>query len=344
MGSVKDLVVITDTSKEQPGVGRFNFSDRYSVFDWGEMPDLIQNKGTALCMISAYFFGELRKKGIQNHYLGLFDENGEVVSFDDLSKPSSSMAVNLYRVFKPVEAGGKYNYSEYNSTVSNFLIPLEVIYRNSLPAGSSVFKRLNDGDIKPEDLGLSGVPVPGIKLDTPILDVSTKLEVTDRYISWGEAEQISGLLPEKIVKLKEITRTVNNIIKDSIERIGLVNEDGKIEFALNENDEIVVIDVFGTPDECRFTYNGIHVSKELVRNFYRDTKWHKETEAAKKTDRLLWKSIVKADPPPLPARLSMLFSFMYQAVCNELTERKWFHVPSLSDTMQEIKKELDFAK
>jgi len=344
MGSVKDLSVITKPSNELPGVGRFDFSDRYSVFDWGEMPDLIHNKGTALCLISAYFFEELQKKGLPNHYRGLFDENGKVVPLKELSKPSHSMAVNLYRVFNPVEAGGRYNYSDYNGTICNYLIPLEVIYRNSLPEGSSVFKRLKDGDIKPEDLGFSGIPEAGSKLDSPIIDVSTKLEVTDRYIRWDEAQKISGLLPTEIMKLKEVTLVINNLINETIGKIGLVNEDGKIEFALSEKKEIVVIDVFGTPDECRFTYDGLHVSKELARNFYRGTRWYKETEYAKKTDRQHWKSLVHAVPPPLPVRLSMLFSFMYQAVCNELIEKKWFQVPSLSEVMMEIKKELDFTK
>jgi phosphoribosylaminoimidazole-succinocarboxamide synthase len=344
VGSVKDLEVITRPSDERPGVGRFNFSDRYSVFDWGEMPDLIQKKGMALCIISAYFFEELNKRGVPNHYRGLFDESGSVVSLQELSKPSHSMAVNLYRVFNPPEAGGRYNYSDYNGTICNYLIPLEVIYRNSLPEGSSVFKRLKDGDIKPEDLGLSGIPEPGLKLDSPIIDVSTKLEVTDRYIRWDEAQKISGLLPDEIKRLKETTLTIDNLINEIVGRIGLVNEDGKIEFALNEKKEIVVIDVLGTPDECRFTYNGLHVSKELARNFYRGTRWHRETEYAKKTDRQSWKSLVQSVPPHLPERLSMLFSFMYQAVCNDLTEKKWFEVPSLSEVMKEIEKELDFVK
>jgi phosphoribosylaminoimidazole-succinocarboxamide synthase len=203
---------------------------------------------------------------------------------------------------------------------------------------------LNDGDIKSEDLGLRGIPEPGAKLDSPLLDVSTKLEITDRYINWNEAQKISGLLPAEIKKMKETTLAINSLINETVERIGLVNEDGKIEFALNEKKEIVVIDVFGTPDECRFTYNGLHVSKELARNFYRDTKWHKETEQAKKTDRQSWKSMVNAEPPNLPVQLSMLFSFMYQAVCNELTEKKWFEVPSLSEVMKEIEKELNFVK
>ncbi len=41
-GSVKDLV------KDQDGQLYFSFSDRYSIFDWGEMPDGIENKKMVL--------------------------------------------------------------------------------------------------------------------------------------------------------------------------------------------------------------------------------------------------------------------------------------------------------
>ena len=44
MGSVKDLQVIKQATRDVMGVGRFHFSDRYSVFDWGEMPDHIEGK------------------------------------------------------------------------------------------------------------------------------------------------------------------------------------------------------------------------------------------------------------------------------------------------------------
>ncbi|MFZ8802535.1 MAG: phosphoribosylaminoimidazolesuccinocarboxamide synthase, partial [Candidatus Calescibacterium sp.] len=45
MGSVKDLVIIENPQGEKSGVGKFIFSDRFSVFDWGSMPDTIPNKG-----------------------------------------------------------------------------------------------------------------------------------------------------------------------------------------------------------------------------------------------------------------------------------------------------------
>ena len=34
----------------------------------------------------------------------------------------------------------------------------------------------------------------------------------------------------------------------------------------------MVVDVVGTLDECRFTYDGVHVSKEIARQFYKKTR------------------------------------------------------------------------
>jgi phosphoribosylaminoimidazole-succinocarboxamide synthase len=35
MGSVKDLTVLKKPEGNEAGLGRFVYSDRYSVFDWG---------------------------------------------------------------------------------------------------------------------------------------------------------------------------------------------------------------------------------------------------------------------------------------------------------------------
>ncbi|TET64899.1 phosphoribosylaminoimidazolesuccinocarboxamide synthase, partial [Candidatus Bathyarchaeota archaeon] len=142
MGSVKDLEVVKNPMKDEMGIARFRFSDRYSVFDWGEMPDLIEEKGAALCTMSAYCFERLEKKRIKTHYRG-FVENGRLVTTDRLKRPCNVMEIGFVNVFHPTpyrEAGKlKYNYSVFTPDLTNFLIPLEIMYRNSLPEGSSVF-------------------------------------------------------------------------------------------------------------------------------------------------------------------------------------------------------------
>ncbi|GBE01817.1 phosphoribosylaminoimidazole-succinocarboxamide synthase [bacterium BMS3Bbin06] len=331
VGSVKDLEVIKSPSDNDTGIGRFHFSDRYSVFDWGEMPDHIQNKGAAISVLSAYFFERLEDMGIKTHYLGLV-ENGKRKRLSGLSAPSRIMEITLLRVLKPVEKDGIYDYGCYRDAAGNFLIPLEIIYRNSLPVGSSVFKRLEKGELTPGDLGLAEMPSPGERLREPAIDVSTKLEITDRYISWDEAGEMANLSEVEIEGIREITSKVNKLITDEFDRIGLVNEDGKIELGFSPERSLMVVDVLGTLDECRFTFEGIPVSKEIARIYYRGSSWHEEVERAKRTDRMRWKELVKAGPEPLPGRLRDLISKVYASCTNEITGRDWF--PGVPDTRE----------
>ncbi len=335
MGSVKDLTIIKEAKGNSAGIGRFIFSDRYSVFDWGEMPNHISNKGKALCIIGAYFFEKLEKMGIKTHYRGIVEDN-KLKRLMETKKPANIMEVKLLRVIEPQIKDNTYDYSIYQNEKSNFLIPLEIIYRNYLPEGSSIFKRLKKGDITLEDLGFDKVPSPDEKLKKTILDVSTKLESTDRYIKWEEAQNILNLSDKMIEKIKKITLLVNDLITRETEKLSLINEDGKLEFGLDENRNLILVDVLGTPDECRFKFNNIPVSKEVARIFYRKTDWFKEVEEAKKKDSVGWKKIVKSSPPPLPQRLNELISMLYQAFCNEITERKWFETPSLKEILNEI--------
>ena len=82
MGSVKDLLVTEAAYEDRPGVGTFVFSDRYSVFDWGEMPDHIPGKGKALAVMAAFNFEELERRGIRTHYQGLLLPDGKLASVE----------------------------------------------------------------------------------------------------------------------------------------------------------------------------------------------------------------------------------------------------------------------
>ncbi|MCS7138671.1 MAG: phosphoribosylaminoimidazolesuccinocarboxamide synthase [Crenarchaeota archaeon] len=341
MGSVKDLEIIKKPTSDHMGIGRFHFSDRYSVFDWGEMPDHIEEKGAALCLMGAYCFEELERRGIKTHYRGLVNDNGKVVYFKELESPTNIMEINLVNVYRPntyLEGGKlKYDYSIYTPELKNFLIPLEIIYRNGLPEGSSVFKRLEQGLITLEDLELDHMPKPGEKLDKPIFDVSTKLEEGDRYVTWKEAQKIAGLTDAEVEAIKKTLSKVNETITEIAQKSDLVNEDGKIELAFDPERRLMVVDVVGTLDECRFTYQGIHVSKEIARIYYRRTEWYKDVEEAKRVavEKGIkdWKSLCKTNPPKLDPELKTIISEMYMAAANALTSRKMFDVPSLAEVV-----------
>jgi len=342
MGSVKDLEVIKKPTKDAMGVGRFHFSDRYSVFDWGEMPDFIDGKGEALCMMGAYCFERLEERGVRTHYRGLVDKSGKVVRFDELEQPSNVMEISLVNAYRPkayVQDGKlKYDYGVYTPKLRNFLIPLEIIYRNGLPEGSSVFKRLEQGLITVEDLGLDHYPKAGEKLRKPIFDVSTKLEEGDRYVSWAEAQRVAGLTEREVDEVKALLLKVDRTITEIASKAGLVNEDGKIELAFDPLRRLMVVDVVGTLDECRFTYDGLHVSKEIARQYYRKTEWYMDVEEAKKKAKEEgvndWKRLVRTKPSKLDPKLKTTISQTYSATANELTERKMFDAPRLAVVIQ----------
>jgi len=346
MGSVKDLEVIKKPTKDAMGIGRFHFSDRYSVFDWGEMPDLIDGKGVALCMMGAYCFERLEEKSIRTHYRGLADKSGKVVGFDELEQPSNVMEINLVNVYRPkayVQDGKiEYDYGVYTPKLRNFLIPLEIIYRNGLPEGSSVFKRLEQGLVTIEELGLDHYPKAGEKFEKPIFDVSTKLEEGDRYVRWIEAQRIAGLTDREVNEVKSLLLKVDEMITELAARAGLVNEDGKIELAFDPFRRLMVVDVVGTLDECRFTYEGLHVSKEIARQYYRKTGWDRDLEEAKKKAEKEgiedWKKLVKTKPPKLDPTLKTRISQMYLATANDLTKKKMFDVRKLVDIVKEYEK------
>ena len=348
MGSVKDLEVEQKPTRGAMGVGRFHFSDRYSVFDWGEMPDHIEGKGEALCLMGAYCFEQLEARGVKTHYKGLVDKDGKVVTFNQLNQPSSTMEVCLVNVYKPETSitRGKleYDYSVYTPKLKNCLIPLEIIYRNGLPEGSSVFRRLEQGTATLKDLGLDHYPKPGERLATPLFDVSTKLEQTDRYLSWAEAQKIAGLTDQEVAEVKAVLAKVNSTITEIAAKARLENEDGKIELAFDNERKLMVVDVVGTLDECRFTYEGFHVSKEIARQFYKKTTWYADVEEAKKTAEAKgvtdWRTLCKSQPPKLDPKLKTIISEMYMAAANELTGRKLFNVPALAEVINKYKKQM----
>ncbi|BER93426.1 MAG: phosphoribosylaminoimidazole-succinocarboxamide synthase [Candidatus Atribacteria bacterium] len=340
MGSVKDLIVLASPIEDRPGRGKFIFSDRYSVFDWGEMPDHIPGKGEALCLIGAYFFEKLEEQGMATHYLGL-EENGSLKRLSELEKPSRVMQVRLFKVIQPPLLGNDYDYSVYQNTTGNFLIPFEFIYRNFLPQSSSFRKRVEKGEINLADFGLSRLPNPQEPLEPPLIDVSTKLEEQDRYLSWDEVLGYQIINQEEQARIKDLVLKIDQLISREIEPLGLRNEDGKVELAFDARRNLVVVDVVGTPDECRYTYQGLQMSKEIARHFYRQTEWYREIQEAKQKNKLGWKALAKSKPPHLPEELLQLVSWVYQRIANDLTGRAWFEkVPPLPEIASRLKQYL----
>ncbi|MEK6938643.1 MAG: phosphoribosylaminoimidazolesuccinocarboxamide synthase, partial [Nanoarchaeota archaeon] len=208
----------------------------------------------------------------------------------------------------------------------------------SLPKGSSIFKRLKEGMLNYQDLGLDHPPKPGEVLPKPLIEVTTKLESTDRHLSWEEAREITGMVPLEEYALHQHTLTAARVITDFAQRAGLNNEDGKVEYARDSRGKLMLVDVFGTPDECRFTMQGMPVSKEIARQFYQGSAWQDAVIAAKLEAKQKgtsdWKNLCPLTPGPLPFKLLDIISQMYMSTANAFLGRKAFDSSPLEKVVE----------
>jgi phosphoribosylaminoimidazole-succinocarboxamide synthase len=333
MTSVKQFRIEKSPTADELGRGRFVFTDDYSIFDWGRMPDTIPKKGRSLCTMGADNFEALEAEGIATHYRGVTGDE-TAVALDELATPPREMAIDLARVPDlPVE-GGSYDYDAFHAaTGDNYLIPLEIVFRNAVPRGSSLRSRRDPGEV---GLDSSAWPDEPVDLPEPVVEFSTKFEEQDRYLDHEEADRIASRVA--IEDLTEIAREVNRVVTTRAEAAELTHEDGKIE-CLYTDGEIRVADVVGTFDENRFSADGQQVSKEVLRQYHKHTQpeWveavNEAKEAADTQERTDWRALCERDPEPLPETVIDTASDLYAAGANAYVGRKLFDAPAFDEAV-----------
>ena len=346
-GSVKNILGTQDAPELI-----FAYSDRYSVFDWGEMPDHIPHKGSCLAAMAFMFFDalgnpeqwndwshptiensktfqELRKNGLEHHMSrGIVDEQQKTVP---LNKPTPLLHVHKVDVLRPTHDGNDYQYDAYKARPSNALVPLEVIFRFGVPNGSSLMKRINNSEYLAE-LGLIEKPKFGDTFSKPIIEFSTKLESTDTYIPFAKAKKIAGLTNQEAMDLKELVYILSLRLRDLFTTSDLFLWDGKFEFAFSKerdehgNRKFVLVDSIG-PDELRLTYDGVQLSKECLRTPYRGSAWHsgldKAKSIAKERGERDWKRICTEElglsPQPLAPQFIEQMAQLYKSLSNAMS-------------------------
>ena len=171
----------------------FEFSDRYSIYDWGEMPDSIQGKGRALAQITSKLFDLLSHREqwkdvkVSEHLNALFShfcERGILHHFLE----SHENKIFVKRIYVPKVSFGDYGF--YQEKPCQTLVPLEVIFRLRLTKNSSIYSRLENKDYISQ-LGLKKLDQTNFE-DDPIIEFSTKMEARDRYLSYEEAKEIAS--------------------------------------------------------------------------------------------------------------------------------------------------------
>lgn len=342
-GSVKN---VRGTAGTSPYV--FEFSDRYSIFDWGQMPDQLDGKGAALAWMADFFFrylgdaknwqswqapdklahlpqlNALRTDGAAHHAIGLLDGK------------SRCLAVEPVEVLRPdsKNAMGKlvWDYSAYAAKPENTLVPLEVIFRFGVPEGSSLLQRTGDAAYC-KDIGLDAAPKAGDVFALPVIEFSTKLETSDRYLPYAEAREIAGLDAAEFDTLRRLTQLYALRLRDVFAGIGVQLWDGKLEFAFDLKGadglrEFKLVDSIG-PDELRLTLDGVHLSKEALRSVYRGGHWYAQIDIAKKLAASRgdkdWKRIctdeLGAHPAPLNADVKKQAEMIYGGIARALSAR-----------------------
>lgn len=394
----------------------FEFSDDYSIFDWGKMPDTIKNKGKALTFMGAFFFDLLGDKnfwlqlrssphlcrfpsewldkrwnhdvysgpdglavrGVPHHFKRLVDKSSTTVppiSFAFGEQNQLFMEVLKAHVPAPkkrnIQGHEIYFYPQGTAHGARHdglqLVPLEIVFRFGMPQGSSLLSRIEKDPGYAKELGLAGKPEEGDWFNVPVLEFFTKLEPSDRLMSWGEASLMSGLTGDGFERLVELTLDVSLALYAFFAERGIELWDGKLEFVAAPGvhhsilshlphlaasgdrkppEAILLADSIG-PDELRLIYKGKHLSKELVRQIYKDSSWakalSKAKELAKDNPGKGFKEICKEDlheqPQVIPPNLKVLVDQLYGVLANHLSDNHVFEDhPSLVQFIDNLEK------
>jgi len=295
-GSVKEIYQVPGENEVE-----FHFTDGISVFD-KPIPSQIPHKGESLCRTSAHWFEVAEEMGIKTHFIRQVSPTGMRVKQVDIIR----------------------DYSQINSETTRYLVPCEFITRYYV--AGSLFDRITNGDIAPPEMGYEepSTVAYGDKLPQPFFETTTKLERVDRKIDFAEAVSISGIDESTLKDIKATILKMDERMNEEVAGRGLIHVDGKKEFGVDENRNLMIVDVFGTADEDRFwdaerysQNEWVELSKEVVRQYYRKT-GYKDAQ---------YEARGKGEPeppiPPLPDDMIAQVSEVYLSLYEKITGKKF---------------------
>ncbi len=290
-GKVKEVYEVSPTELE------FRFTNDISVFD-KHIPSEIPHKGETLNLTAAHWFQMCSRLRIPHHFL-------------KLSGPMAMRVRRVQIVPKPKTLGPH---------PKNYLVPLELIVRYYV--AGSLWDRVRAGKTSPDELGFpSGHAVQyGEKLPDARFEVTTKLEPTDRLLEMPEALELAQVDRKQMDAMREMILKIDAGIDAEIRPRGLLHVDGKKEFGVDAEGQLMVVDTFGTADEDRFWDRDafdrgrqVEFSKEFVRQHYRSTGYFDQLMKARDAGQ------TEPSIPPLPPLLVDEVSRLYTTVYQRLT-------------------------
>ena len=260
-------------------------TDRLSAFDV-VMNEGIPYKGKVLTQISDFWF-EQTKHIVPNHLLASI-----VYDFPSACKPHWDSLSDRSMFVKKTKP-----------------LPVECVVRGYLSgSGWNEYKKSRSVcGIQLQD-GL----VESSKLPEPIFTPATKEEVGkhDENISFDQMTNILG--KELSENVRDISLKVYRYGAELAEKKGIINADTKMEFGLNDNGDLILIDELLTPDSSRFwpkdKYQAGRAQESYDKQFVRDY--------------LLSIDFNKKPPPPkLPIDVVLKTSALYLEALKRLSGR-----------------------
>lgn len=310
--STKNLEITEAPTATREGVGIFEYTDDFTVFHYGRMPDRIPGKGEAICRMAVFNFTLLEAAGVRTHFRRFLAPNR--IEFDLARVPDPDAA--------PLTPDG-----------GNYLVPVQVLFRNELPSGSSVHRRLATGALAPAEIGLTGVPAVGERLQQPLIEYATTREDINRFIGAPEAQRLAGLNDEQFQAMRDITLKVNQVLTGHARGLGLSHCDGKVEFLVSSDTRLVLADSPGTPDESRLMFNGVHCGKQVLRD------WYVANEHEVPVNRLIAEDVPRSQwpqPAPLPPEFLPVMSDLYRSLSETWTGERLWNAPDLQAATQAV--------
>jgi len=299
VGKVKEVYEVKGSNQLE-----FRFTDKISVFD-KVIPSMIPRKGESLCRTSAFWFERSGEFGVKSHFI-------ELTGPDTMRVKRVNVERNMNRI---------------TPESTSILVPLEFIARYYV--AGSLLDRMKKGKVINEEVGFphDHIPKYGEPLPEPLFEATTKLEEIDRPVTNEEAKELAKLSKDEWDQIREAVMKVDDLIARQAGSRGLIHVDGKKEFGLDENRELMLLDTFGTADEDRFWdvehYEDgrlVELSKEAVRQYYRSSGYHQELmdarDAGVPKDR-------EPSIPPLPENEIRKVADLYKEMYERLTGNRF---------------------
>ncbi|MCX4486587.1 hypothetical protein OG890_22030 [Streptomyces anulatus] len=154
-------------------------------------------------------------------------------------------------------------------------------------------------------------PAVGEELKRPLIEYASTRQDVNRFLTPAQGQALCGLGHEQVKVLRDTTLRVNRELTRHAEKVGLSHCDGKAEYLLTGDQQLVLADSPGTPDGSRLMLNGVHLGKQVPRD------WYVESGNTIPTGKLIADGVPRSRwprPTPLPPEFLQVMSDLYRSL------------------------------